>query len=210
MEHNTHHELALIADKSYTTCTFSTNECEVLLEIHKQKQVVAIRGTEGGKLISGLGFMDIIRDMRFFPWYHPVLGWAHSGFLHGAVNIFTELKTHTNKEVPIVLTGHSLGAALALIVGILLKHDGYIVDEYVGFACPRTFVYNKQRHNADKSVRFPITIYRYENDLVPMIPFAFPFNYHHPVLLSQLGDGSGLPSLLDHSMKNYIDATVDT
>jgi len=206
MEQITHKELARAAARSYDAYTFSTNECEVLVELKKDQQVIAIRGTEGGQLISGLGFMDVIRDMRFIPWYHPVLGWAHSGFLKGAVRITEDLKSHIYKDKPVVLTGHSLGAALALIVGMLLKHDGYEVVEYVGFACPRTFVYNKQRHNEDTSVRFPITIYRYEDDIVPMVPFAFPFYYHHPVELSQLGNGDGTPSISDHSMTNYENA----
>jgi len=198
-----HYELAKSANKSYDTYTFTTHECEVLVELKQQHQIVAIRGTEGAKLISGLGFMDIIRDMRFIPWYHPVLGWAHSGFLKGAIKIFDDITAHVIKDAPIIMTGHSLGAALALVVGILLKHAGYNVVEYVGFACPRTFVYNKQRHNPDRSVRFPITIYRYHDDIVPMVPFAFPFNYHHPVKMNQIGTGNGLPSLMDHSMDNY-------
>lgn len=206
MENITHRELARSANRSYDTYTFSTNECEVLVERKNEQQVVAVRGTEAAKLISGLGFLDIIRDLRFIPWYHPVLGWAHSGFLKGAVRIFEDLKTHVVKDVPIVMTGHSLGAALALILSVLLKHEGYTVVECVGFACPRTFVYNKQLHNKDPSVRFPITIYRFENDIVPIIPFAFPFNYHHPVEMSQLGDGNGIPSILDHSMNKYENA----
>lgn len=206
MEKLTHHDLALAANRSYDAYTFSTHECEVLLEVENNQQIVAIRGTEGAKLITGLGIMDIIRDMRFFPWYHPVLGWAHSGFLKGGVRIFEDLKKHIDKDVPVVLTGHSLGAALALIVSILLKHEGYQVVEYVGFACPRTFVYNKQQHNDDRDARFPITIYRFGNDIVPQVPFAFPFYYHHPVEITQLGDGSGIPSILDHGMDNYVSA----
>lgn len=206
MTQNTHYDLAISANKSYDTYTFSIHECEVLVELKNQEQIVAIRGTEGGALISGLGFMDIIRDMRFIPWYHPILGWAHSGFMKGALKIYEDLTEHIIKDVPIRITGHSLGAAMALVVGILLKHDGYKLVEYVGFACPRTFVYNKQKHNPDLSVRFPITIYRYQDDIVPIVPFAFPFNYHHPVKMTQIGDGNGLPSLIDHSMNNYIDA----
>lgn len=202
----THKQLAIAANRSYDAHTFSTHECEVLVEIQHDHQVIAIRGTEGAKLITGLGIMDVIRDMRFIPWYHPVLGWAHAGFLKGAVRIFDDVTQHINKDVPVILTGHSLGAALALLVGVLLKHSGYDVVEYVGFACPRTFVYNKQRHNKNAEVRFPITIYRFENDIVPILPFAFPFYYHHPVELTQLGDGSGIPSLLDHGMDNYVEA----
>lgn len=204
----THKDLAILANKSYDTFTFTTHECEVLVELKNQEQIIAIRGTEGAKLITGLGIMDIIRDMRFIPWYHPVLGWAHSGFLKGAVEIFDDITEHVIKGVPIRMTGHSLGAALALVVGILLKHAGYDVVEYVGFACPRTFVYNKQRHNPDHSVRFAITIYRYHDDIVPIVPFAFPFNYHHPVEMVQIGDGGGLPSIIDHSMDNYERAMV--
>lgn len=201
-----HSDLAAAANRSYDTCTFSTGDCEALIEMHNQHQVIAIRGTEGGKLLTGLGFMDVIRDMRFIPWYDKKLGWAHSGFLHGGLDIFEEIGENLDPDIPIIVTGHSLGAALALIVSILLKQAGYNVVEYVGFACPRTFVYNKQKHNKDSSVRFPMTIYRYENDIVPILPLSFPFGYHHPVEMTQLGYGDGLPSILDHSMSNYEEA----
>jgi hypothetical protein len=202
----THFDLADSADRSYAAYTFSVHDCEVLLEVKKRHQIVAIRGTEAGKLFTGLGFLDILRDMRLIPWYNNVLGWAHAGFLKGSLKIFDEIRYNLmeDKSIPIVMTGHSLGAALALLVGVLLKHDGYNVVEYVGFACPRTFVYNKQLHNKDESVRYPITIYRYECDIVPLIPIWFPFGFHHPVELTQIGDGGGIPSVADHSMGNYL------
>jgi len=200
----THHDLAVSSKHSYEQQSFSVNDCEVLITNHQNYQIIAVRGTEASKLISGLGILDIIRDARFFPTYNKVLGWCHSGFKSGAVKIANTIDDYIDKNRPVVLTGHSLGAAMALLLSILLKHKGYDVVEYVGFACPRAFVYNKQKHNKDKSVRFPITIYRYENDLVPLVPIWFPFGYHHPVEMIQIGDGNGIPTLSDHPIENYI------
>jgi len=200
-----HYELAKSANQSYIAQSFSASNCEVLIQFKNDHQIFAIRGTEGNALFSGLGILDVIRDARFFPWHNDILGVCHAGFLKGALKIIDQIDKYAIKDMPIILTGHSMGAAIGLLIAIFLKNRGYNVVEYVGFACPRAFIYNKQKHNPDHSVRFPITIYRYENDIVPLVPTKIPFGYHHIVKLTQLGDGNGLPSILDHSMDNYED-----
>jgi hypothetical protein len=207
----THYDIALVADESYESSTYDGDECEFLVKYIKGHQIFAIRGTEGGKLISGFGFVDVIRDMRLIPYWDDDLGFVHSGFLKGARKIVKNLLPFVSKEVPVIVTGHSLGAAMGLIVANMLKKRGYNVVEYVGFACPRVFVFDKFGRD-ERDIKFPRTIYRYENDIVTQVPLWFPFGYHHVLPLTGIGTPPKwyhLPSILDHSMDNYLEVLVN-
>ena len=50
---------------------------------------------------------------------HPLLGYCHSGFLEGMDTVADELSLAVDKTRPYALTGHSLGAARALVVAAL-------------------------------------------------------------------------------------------
>ena len=111
-----------IAEKAYSKYTFVQNEIEVLFEPHDKFHVLAFRGTEASSLNAIFrqgGWRDIIRDLRFIPWYDKRVGWAHSGFLKGAKAVDRIIVNSPRKET--ILIGHSLGGALALIVALMMK-----------------------------------------------------------------------------------------
>lgn len=176
MSSPSHRELASIAAESYQHATLNVNECECLIKIFGDYQVVAFRGTETDKLITGAGIWDVITDMRIIPWYDKDLGWMHSGFLSGGRASAEELKEHLSRTKPIYLTGHSLGGALSLVVAGKLKAAGFDVVEWVGFGSPKAQFWSSRVHNVTQ------TNYRHCSDAVPLKPRVRGYRHNYPVI----------------------------
>lgn len=165
-------EICRIAVLSYQEQTDSTAELEYTVEcISKEQSVVSIRGTEGNGIIDILtkgGWLDIIRDLRFIPRYYPGLGWCHGGFLSGAVRLFKTMH-RPPKDSEIIFTGHSLGAAVSLLLAQLYELDGYRV-KWVGFGCPKPFIGSRELHFTALSVVNG-------KDIVATLPRGWIFNF---------------------------------
>jgi len=91
----------------------------------------------------------------------------------------------------IVLTGHSLGGAVALILGALMTRDEIPPVEIVTFGAPRC-----GRLKILDSV--PVTQYRHGKDIVPMVP---PLMRRHNKLI-RVGEPKSL--IKDHFVVNYV------
>ena len=92
--------------------------------------------------------------------------YLHRGFKDAATWIFEDIKRDYRLEKTIYLTGHSLGGAVAQIIGLWLHNAGYHVQIYT-FGSPKvstTFFGNRPIH------------YRMlvRNDPVPFVP-PYPF-----------------------------------
>jgi len=105
---------------------------------------------------------------------HASLGFIHAGFYGSAVLALTRCALIAAKG-PYAICGHSLGAALALLIGALLADDQLPAIKIGAFAPPRVgggvFV---------KAVTTgPFCAYRYNVDPVPEVPLtitpAFPY-----------------------------------
>lgn len=104
---------------------------------------VCVRVTrEGGYAIAAFrgtthdGMGDIIRDIRFVPWWHPRVGVCPAGFLKGAMRVMDALELEVADEIKsgnLVLTGHSLGGSMALITAGWLVSLGYPPAAVVAF-----------------------------------------------------------------------------
>ncbi|MGI0119079.1 lipase family protein [Zooshikella sp. RANM57] len=109
------------------------------------------------------------------------------------------LLTNTlDRSKPVVLAGHSTGASISLMLAeVLIKHN-FIIQEWVGFGCPR--MYKGQQYWQG----FPLTSYQYGNDIVPLqLPFKWPFQ--QPVKLTKVGCGFNIkPNWGDHQLENYV------
>jgi hypothetical protein len=170
--------------------------------------IIAIEGTHD-PLGWALDFLAAeVEDQQGMN--HATLGWIHAGFYSSAVVALTRCALIA-AEGPYAICGHSLGAALALLIGSLLSQDQLdgrsLAPVKIGaFAPPRvgdsTFV--------KVATSIPLCAYRYNVDPVPQVPLtispAFPYM---PVPMTAL-PGPSIPlfaitrRLACHNIANYV------
>jgi len=177
-----HQDLSIICIESYNSIDFEESNIEVIV----RDNVFAFRGTDEPK--------DVVRDIRIAPWWVSELGWVPAGFAKAAKRLIpkclSECMSRDIEPDKIVLTGHSLGGAVALIVGALMVRDEVLPKEIVTFGAPKC-------GRLKLLDAIPVTCYRHGKDVVPMIP---PLMRRHKPL-EQVGTPNSL--IKDHYMHNY-------
>jgi hypothetical protein len=130
---------------------------------------------------------------------HPTLGFVHSGFYLAARSMIDRLDAVAAKG-PYAICGHSLGAALALLLGGMLIDDGVPPVKIGAFAPPR--VGGSQFVKVVTSV--PFCAYAFGDDPVPNIPFTIPPDFpYEQVPITDIG--APMPNRFDcHSIVNYV------
>lgn len=139
---------------------------------------LAVRGTEFSEsLIFNWSFeglkncWDIGRDLFFTPWRCPITGvWGHAGFMLGAYNWFLEFAATLDKSRMYVVTGHSLGAAIAPHLARYLAMHHFSIAEVVLFGEPAGHYWRSRKHYA--SLGIPTTSYRVKNDWIRFAGFG--------------------------------------
>ena len=178
-----HQKLSRICGESYQESSFEEANIEVLV----QGNVFAFRGTDEPK--------DAIRDIRILPLWTRELGWCPAGFLKASRRLVNKVtSTCLEQDIDhksIELTGHSLGGAVALIVGALMVRDEIPPAQIVTFGAPRC----GRLKILDGII---VTQYRYGKDIVPMVP---PLMRRHNKLLKF---GKPKSYIKDHFVKNYL------
>jgi len=92
--------------------------------------VIAFRGSVDSQ--------DWLRDFEGWAKLHPLLGYCHSGFLQGMDTVADELSMAVAAGRPFILTGHSLGAARALLVaGLFIAQKRPLPAAVVTFGTPK-------------------------------------------------------------------------
>ena len=179
-----HQELSQLCARCYLESTFEEANIEVLV----QDSIFAFRGTDEP--------LDALRDIRIFPLWTRELGFCPAGFLKASKRLVNKVTSvcleqdidHKN----IVLTGHSLGGAVAMILGALMTRDEIPPKEIVTFGAPRC-----GRLKILDGV--PVTQYRNGKDVVPLVP---PLMRRHDKLLELGRPGSSW--IKDHYVINYV------
>jgi hypothetical protein len=100
---------------------------------------------------------------------HPSLGFIHAGFNLAASRVFDRIAAELKRRgTPFAMAGHSLGAALALLIGARLSVDAGLTPVKIGaFAPPR--VGGDAFVNIVKTI--PLCAVWYGDDPVPRVPF---------------------------------------
>ena len=93
-------------------------------------QIVAIRGTANLK--------NALLDLESWKTRSPTLGInLHAGFERAADAVYEDLKPRLKKGYPIIVAGHSLGAAEAIIVGMFMAHDKLPLEKVIASGLPK-------------------------------------------------------------------------
>jgi len=161
-------EFASLCEKSYLAATeenklyeIKSNEFSYNLRQDSGVTILIFRGTDNRK--------NIITDIDMRPWYDAELDMQlHRGFHDAAAILLKDIKAKYKLEKTVYLTGHSLGGAIAQIVGLWLNLEGHNVQIYT-FGSPKvspTFFGNDPPH------------YRVIIDSDP-VPFVPPWPYQH-------------------------------
>ena len=152
--------------------TFDRNETQAYLARCKDYMVLAFRGTEPQQL------RDIWTDLKFTP-FKKERCVMHEGFYEAYRDIEKELVGAVRKiNLPLYVTGHSLGGALALIAVMYLPDMDWTAACY-------TFGGPKVGDDDFTDGLFKVPVYRTVNssDIVPSLPpfwlALFGVNYQH-------------------------------
>ena len=122
--------LALVSEAAYHECTIKADNTEILIGETEDFMIWGFRGTT----FDGI---DIIRDLRAFPWWSKeIQTFVHKGFLVGVRAIWPLLPLGMNTK-PIILTGHSKGGAEAILCGAFLCGLGRPPAMIETFGAPR-------------------------------------------------------------------------
>ena len=126
-------------------------------------QVIAIRGTANAQNVLVDLDISLKQDDKL-----NIL--VHQGFAVSAAAVYENVKPLLNKQQPVETTGHSLGGAVAVLVGMYLQVDGYNVKAITTFGQPKV-------SNVQGSVTFsnlPLTRVVTPKDIVPLVPPLSP------------------------------------
>ena len=146
-----------------TPATFAWQDVHAVLSEVDGVAIVAFRGTVPSS------WEDWFRDCAAWPCMltdHPIIGPCHTGFANGADALLHQLRGVLSRDKPFMLTGHSLGGALAIATGALLSDCGLPASCLTTFGAPRVGMAPLS------GILTPIQGHRYRHgdDPVPEVP----------------------------------------
>ena len=159
--------------------------------------ILIFRGTANAKnVLSDIDirtFDDDLLDVKL-----------HRGFRDAAESIYGDIKRNYELDHTVFLTGHSLGGAVAQIIGMWLHKRGYNVQIYT-FGSPKvstTFTFNEPNHwrvvdRSDPVPFLPPIPYVHSGVVIDIDTLSWSENHEEGDILQTDG--------LDHSIKDYLD-----
>jgi hypothetical protein len=185
----------------------SRDGVEWLAQETEEYIVIAFRGS---KMTGKTWYYDTWRNIRaLVPWYNKIIGWSSQGYISGCLCAINDIESYAINnnpgKKPIIVSGHSLGAALSFLTGIILHSKGHKVIAWVGVGTVNCMI----KHSTPP---FKCLNYKYEEDIVPTYPPKW-LGFTPPVPPVHLGkDDSKLFSIgdfKDHKLLNYIEYVPD-
>ncbi len=183
-------DLAAIVARSYTSATWWAGELSALYTAADGARVIAIPGTK-----REIG--EWLRDLDAVPCWDRDIGICHRGFRDGTLELYRASPLSDHDFAGAIICGHSLGGALAILLGAFLTAWGMPPAQIVTFGAPRCGSWRVRRVLA----KTPLRLYRNGDDPVPEVPWL-PGLYLHPRALIPIGAPAFDP-LADHPIAAY-------
>lgn len=131
----------------------------LLTDDSAKTQIIAVRGT------SNMENAIVDAAFKLTPDEHTGI-YLHDGFSYAARAIYTEIKPQLKTGYSISTTGHSLGGAVALILGMYLDRDDFTVDTIITFGQPKVTNISGAKKFQHLNLIRVVT----PRDVVPMVP----------------------------------------
>lgn len=183
-------DAAAIVARSYKSATWYAGELSALYTVSNNSRIIAIPGTK-----REIG--EWLRDFDAVPCWDRTLGVCHRGFRNGAWELYRRSPLADHDFAGAVITGHSMGGALAILLAAILISEGAPPRAVVTFGAPRCGSWKLRRVLA----KTPLRLYRNGDDPVPEVPWL-PGLYLHPRALIAIGEPAFDP-LADHPIAVY-------
>jgi len=193
--------LAIWDDKAILSFRGTESDDQLKIELGK-KGFLSMLSSKifPGKLKIPFIPTDIIDDLDFLPVTYKEQGGesqVHRGFFKATSELWPDISADLERlELPsptqLFVTGHSLGAAMAVIAGIK-----YPFSKIVTFGEPSV------GNNLDNTIGPECTHIRYVNGLDPVTKIVPQSLYKHHGELMEIEDIDGPDPMFDHSIVNY-------
>jgi hypothetical protein len=108
----------------------------------------------------------------------------HQGFSAAAKAVYDNALPYLDKTKPVQTTGHSLGGAVAVIVGMYLQRDGFQLTNVITFGQPK--VTNVEGAGAFQGL--PLTRVVTPSDIVPLVPPLSPLQLQNLDIYWHMGN----------------------
>ncbi len=131
-------------------------------------KLLVFRGTSGGK--------DIVKDLRVRQVKHQ-FGKVHEGFYEQLVSVWFSMMSHIGKSDRLIITGHSLGGALAALAALEIKTHVQSVAGCYTFGQPRCGNAEWAR-KMDAEMNGRYLRFVNQSDPVPRLPFMLGMYRH--------------------------------
>ena len=161
--------------------------------------ILIFRGTDNIKNIG--------TDIDARPTYDSGLDvYFHRGFKDAATWIFEDINDNYELEKTVYLTGHSLGGAIAQVMGLWLDMESYNVQIYT-FGSPKVSTF----YFGSKPSHYRVALRNDPVPFVPMYPFLHSGIFIDPETLDWMEGGETDRDSFteidgrDHSIREYLD-----
>lgn len=125
----------------------------------ENRQIITVRGTDN--------LANAREDAEYILSRNAKLGiYVHEGFDEDAHDIFQALLPRLDKSQQVIVTGHSLGAAIATLLMMYLHEEGFDIGPSINFGQPKV----TNHKGVSKYGFLPLMRAVDENDVVPLVP----------------------------------------
>ena len=128
----------------------------------------------------------------------------HHGFALAAQQIYRQIKAEIGTASRLILTGHSMGGAVAMILALYLDTDGYAVERVITFGQPKISNLQGARAFAHIDVLRVVT----PLDLVPLLPLLDPLDLQNVDLYWHAGREVVLLSGGEYALLEGVDSML--